>query len=118
MAGYKLLDEQWLAQNLPADSGFVVELLELFVAQGKEALQLLNAAKAAAQLTGVREQAHKIKGSAAALGMHQVTDSMARLENAIREGNAFPAVCEQLQLCMETLQEALHESEVYIKSNV
>lgn len=118
MAGYKQLDEQWLERNLPGGRGFVVELLELFVAQGREGLQVFNAAQASAQLIGVREQAHKIKGSAAALGLHQVTTCMAELEKAIREGKDFAAVSENLQKCMETLQDTLRESEVYMKKNI
>lgn len=118
MAGYKQLDEQWLAQNLPGDRGFVVELLGLFVAQGREGLQVFNAARAAAQLTGVREQAHKIKGSAAALGLHRLTACMAELEKDMREGKDFEAVSANLKECMETLQDTLRESEVYMKKNI
>lgn len=118
MEAFRHLDEQWLSQNLPGGKGFVVELLELFVAQGREALRVFSAAMAAQQLGGVREQAHKIKGSAAALGLQEVAESLAELEKQIRDGLDFHSVSDQLQKSIATLQEALRESEVYMKKNV
>lgn len=115
--GYKQLDERWLLQNLPGDRDFVAELLGLFAGQGAEALSVFNSALAASQLAGVREQAHKIKGSAAALGLQAVTESMAELEKTVREGSEFPLVAPLLKRGMSLLHEVLRDIDDYVKKN-
>lgn len=112
---YRQLDALWLAQNIPGGEGFAVELLGMFVEQCSEMLPLFNAAVSTQELAGVREWAHKLKGSASALGIRGVSDSMSVIEARLRRGASFASIRELLEGGICAIEEAVREAEDYRK---
>ena len=70
------------------DDEFVVDLVGAFSESSHEAVDDVAAARAARDAAAVAQAAHKLKGSAANIGLDGLTERWDRIETAVRSGSA------------------------------
>ena len=89
----------------------VVELIDLYLKDGPERIQIIKAAAATADATGLKQAAHTLKGSSASLGFHQISGICEQLEQLDwRDSHdRLDALIELLQSRFTKLREALLE---------
>ncbi|MHB8766586.1 MAG: ATP-binding protein [Deferrisomatales bacterium] len=81
-----VLDDEILRglQDLDRNSGFVPELVEVFLADGEQALRGLARAGAAGDREGVRDLVHALKSSAGTIGALALQEACVELDRAAR----------------------------------
>ncbi|MEM7119704.1 MAG: ATP-binding protein [Pseudomonadota bacterium] len=99
-----------LTETIGSDK--LVELFDLFDTSWRETLDEMTGAIDSGDRDGLKQLAHRLKGSALNLGLHGISDATVAIENGIRqeaplEGFA-PMVSELETLCRET-QSALNK---------
>lgn len=79
-----------------ADDPDFAELVDLFVSEMPQRIELLETSTAPEHREQLRRAAHQLKGAAGSYGFQGLTDSAARLEDAVRGNEAEKEIQDSL----------------------
>jgi len=105
----EMFDRVSLLQRLGGDEEFLEEVLDVFMEDVPEQIKLLKSALANADATGLRKQAHSLKGASGNTGMRRMADTALAIESAARDGRLgdAPALVEAVEEEFGRLRQAL-----------
>lgn len=114
---YRQIDLSWLAQNLPSEPGFVRELFELFERQSGNLQALLTQVLTEGELLNLHEKVHKLRGSAATVGLGALSARLADLDQRLKTERDIEELRPALLALNQQLKEAEREMHLYIDNH-
>lgn len=92
-----IIDLSYLQEVANDNTEFMVEMIDIFLAQTPEYVQSLSDAVANKDFSKIAEMAHKIKPTLAFMGANKARDAMASIELRAREKENYEAIAEDFK---------------------
>lgn len=92
-----IIDLSYLQEVANDNTEFMVEMIDIFLAQTPEYVQSLSDAVANKDFSKIAEMAHKIKPTLAFMGANKARDTMASIELRAREKENYEAIAEDFK---------------------
>ncbi len=92
---YPILDRDWLEGLVSDDASILAELLALFEGQAATLVGVLGVEDGGGDGKMLREAAHKLKGSAASMGLRSLSGQLEGLEKLLDAGGMSQEVVAQ-----------------------
>jgi len=105
-----LVDLSRIEEVAGGNHDFVLELIEMFLADAEQLLAAMKRAIEARDAESLRVQAHSLKGSSANFDAHALREAAQRLEESSRDSRLeeAPALLESIRFEFERVREALN----------
>jgi len=105
-----LVDLSRIEEVAGGNRDFVLELIEMFLADAEQLLAAMKRAIEARDAESLRVQAHSLKGSSANFDAHALREAAQRLEESSRDSRLeeAPALLESIRFEFERVREALN----------
>ncbi len=87
-----VIDLSYLKEVASDNTEFMVEMIDIFLAQTPEYVQLLSKAVETKDWGKIAEMAHKIKPTLAFMGVNEARDKMATIESRARDKEDYEGI--------------------------
>jgi len=87
-----LIDLSYLQEVASDNSGFMVEMIDIFLAQTPEYVSILSDAIDQQNWDKIAEMAHKIKPTLAFMGVNEAKETMASIESRARDKEDYEGI--------------------------
>lgn len=106
-----LINLSYLNDLADNDQDFIHEILTIFKTHTPAELEKLEAARQTADLQTIKAIAHKLKSSAANLGMSETQALFIRIETAVKSQEPYPQISDMISLVIDQCRQAIREVE-------
>lgn len=111
-----LINLSYLNDLADNDQDFIHEILSIFRTHTPAELEKLETARLAEDLQAIKSIAHKLKSSAANLGMSETQALFIRIETAVRTQEDYALISDMITEVIGQCREAIVEVEKILKA--